>query len=334
MGKTRPVEFVIARNPDAGSSLPFVIGLPVSGGLVLAVRDVWPRTSKLYCHLLNEWPDGAEVLEAVTVRSCEQRGAAIDLVLDRSREARSMFVFTKARGRDVIFWQSARTAKQARPNVTVPSSRAAGRVLSITVDVHERYPWTFSQQQASTTRGPVPVGDYAVHDDHGAIVAVVERKSMVDLVATLTGGKLRYVLAALAATPHAALVVEDRYSEVFKLERVRPSVVAEGIAEAQVRFSTVPIVFAETRLLAQEWTYRFFGAALAHHREHHGAGLAHLETLRVPTVREAATVPVAVESGPSAAKVRAWAVSAGLDVATKGRIRPEIRVAYNEATPS
>ena len=49
----------------------------------------------------------------------------IDLVLDRGREARSMFVFAKARGRDVIFWQSARTAKQARPNVALPTARAA-----------------------------------------------------------------------------------------------------------------------------------------------------------------------------------------------------------------
>ena len=250
-----------------------------------------------------------------------------------------MFVFTKARGRDVIFWQSARTAKQARPNVSVPSSRAAGRILSITVDVHERYPWTFNQQQATTTRNPLPVGDYAIHDDHGRIVAVVERKSMADFVATLTGGKLRYVLAALAATPHAALVVEDRYSEVFKLERVRPSVVAEGIAEAQVRFPTVPIVFTETRLLAQEWTYRFFGAALAHHIEHHDAGITHLETLRTPTTRDTmprdtpAVVRAPVETGPSTAEIRAWAIKEGLDVATKGRIRPEIRTAFNTRVP-
>ena len=41
--------------------------------------------------------------------------------------------------------------------------------------------------------------------------------------------------------PHAALVVEDRWSSVFKLERVRPSVVAEGLAEVQIRFPTIPI---------------------------------------------------------------------------------------------
>ena len=96
-------------------------------------------------------------------------------------------------------------------------------------------------------------------------MAAVERKSLPDLVATLTGGKLRYLLADLASLPRAALVVEDRYSAVFKLDRVRPAVVAEGLAEAQVRFPSVPIVFAETRPLAQEWTYRFLGAALDHH---------------------------------------------------------------------
>jgi hypothetical protein len=80
----------------------------------------------------------------------------------------------------------------------------------------------------------LPAGDYAVEAD-GVIVAAVERKSLADLVVTLTTGKLRYLLAALAAVPHAAAVVEDRYSSVFKLERVRPSIVADGIGEAQAR---------------------------------------------------------------------------------------------------
>src|SRR5690606_27267817 len=103
------------------------------------------------------------------------------------------------------------------------------------------------------------------------VVASVERKSLADLVSTLTSGKLRYLLADLAALPRAALVVEDRWSAVFKLDRVRPAVVAEGLAEAQVRFPTVPIVFCETRQLAQEWAYRFLGAAVAlHHEGDHG----------------------------------------------------------------
>jgi hypothetical protein len=82
-------------------------------------------------------------------------------------------------------------------------------------------------------------------------------------VASLTGGKLRYALAELAALPRAAVVVEDRYSQVFKLERVRPALVADGLAELQIRWPNVPIVFCETRQLAEEWTYRFLAAAHA-----------------------------------------------------------------------
>lgn len=58
------------------------------------------------------------------------------------------------------------------------------------------------------------VGDYGLTLG-GRLVAAVERKSLVDLVASLTGGKLRYALAEVAALPRAALVVEDRYSHIF-----------------------------------------------------------------------------------------------------------------------
>ena len=132
-------DFVIARNPDPDSTLPYLVRLPLGvDGVVLKTRELWPRTAKLYCHAADEWPADVDVLERVGVRSCVRRGAAIDLVLDRGREARSMFVFARARGRDVIFWQSARTAKQARPNVNLPTARASGQVLTIAVDVHER----------------------------------------------------------------------------------------------------------------------------------------------------------------------------------------------------
>ncbi|HSB85451.1 MAG TPA: hypothetical protein VLD86_04035 [Ilumatobacteraceae bacterium] len=249
------MDFVIARNPDATSSLPFLVRLPLDAtSIVLKVRDTWPRTTKVYCHRADDWPEEPEIVERVAVRSCVRRGAAIDLVLDRGRENRSQFVFTHARGREVIFWQSARTAKQARPAVTVPRARASGQVLEILVDSHERYPWTFAPQQAVTRRQALIAGDYAVTIDHD-VVAAVERKSLADL----------------AVVPRAAVVVEDRWSAVFKLDRVRPAIVADGLAEAQVRFPSIPIVFCETRALAQEWTYRFLGAAFGHLSEHDGA---------------------------------------------------------------
>ncbi len=319
-------DFVIARNPDPDSKLPYLVRLPLGpDGVVLKTREMWPRTAKLYCHAAEEWPADPDIVERIPVRLCQRHGAAIDLILDRGREARSMFVFAKARGRDVIFWQSARTAKQARPNVTLPNARAAGQVLTIAVDVHERYPWAFTHQQATTVKQPLSVGDYAVHTESGAAAGVVERKSLSDLVSTMTGGKLRYLMAALASAPRAAIVVEDRYSAVFKLDRVRPAVIAEGIAEAQVRFPTVPIVFAETRPLAQEWAYRFLGAALAHQDEDHASSTGPV-TFLVP----AGPAP---EREPTAAEIRTWALTTGLYIAAKGRIRPDIRAAYNDAHP-
>ena len=312
-------EFVIARNPEPDSSLPYLVRLPLGpGGLVLKTRDTWPRTAKVYCHRADEWPTDLEVLDRVPVRSCVRRGAAVDLVLDRSRENRSQFVFTTARGREVIFWQTARTAKQARPAVSVPTSRAAGQRLHILVDSHEQYAWNFSQQQATISRRALPAGDYAVVAGD-EIVAAVERKSIADLVATLTTGKLRYVLADLAAVGRSALVVEDRYSAVFKLERVRPSIIADGLAEAQVRFPTVPIVFCETRQLAQEWTYRFFGAAVALQSELvHGASIE-------SALPAAGPVP---EAEPTLAEIRAWAIEHDLPVAAKGRIRADVLAAF------
>jgi hypothetical protein len=47
-------------------------------------------------------------------------------------------------------------------------------------------------------------------------------------------------------------VVEDRYSAVFKVTFVRPALLADGVAEIQARWPSVPIVFAETRRLAGE----------------------------------------------------------------------------------
>jgi hypothetical protein len=323
-------DFLIARNPDPDSSLPYLLRLPLGrDGVVLKARETWPRTSKVYCHAAQGWPGDAEVVERVPVRSCVRRGAAIDLVLDRGRENRSQIVFTRIRGgRQAIFWQTARTSKQARPNVAVPTARASGVAdLEIVVDSHERYAWRFSDQQVTTTRRALPAGDYGVELD-GRLVAAVERKSMQDLVATLTSGKMRYLLADLAVVGRAAVVVEARYSEVFKLTWVRPAVVADAIAECQVRFPNVPIMFCETRALAQEWTYRFLGAALAEARQAApaDAAVADLPVARALSPAELRRPREGTEA--TAAQVRAWALKQGYAVSDRGRLRPEIWDAY------
>ncbi len=259
--------FVIARNPETRSRLGYLVRLPLPGGdVVLKAADTWPRTAKLYCHPA-QWPDATvEIVESVPVRACRRRGVAIDLVLERPRENRAQFVFTTARGRDVIFWQSPRTTARSRPGVRIPTRRASGlHELRVLVDTRERYPSRFAHQRATTERQALPAGDYGVALD-GEIVAVVERKSLADLSHRLVDGSLAYALAELATVERAALVVEDRYSALFKLDHVTPGFVPELLARVQVRYPTVPIVFCETRPLAEEWTSRFLGAALANAR--------------------------------------------------------------------
>ena len=319
---------VVARNPAAGSRLGYLLRLPLGEGMVFRTSGTWPRTAALYCHPvpLDEWPAEPDVVESCAVRSCARRGAAIDLVLDRSRENRSQIVFTKARGRDVVFWQSARTRKQARPDVSTPTARAAGlSTLEIVVDAHERYAYRFAGQQVTTTSRALPCGDYGVVEG-GRLVASVERKSLADLVGALTGGTLRYALAELAALPRAAVVVEDRYSQVFAQDRVRPAVVADGLAGLQVRWPNVPIVFCETRKLAEEWTYRFLAAAAVWARTESDV------LARIPGAAgasEVAAAPAAPE--PATADVRAWARTAGLEVPDRGRLRPDVWAAWHAA---
>lgn len=319
-----PDDFVIARNPDADSTLPYLLRIPLGPrGVVLKAREMWPRTSKVYCHRADGWPADAEIVERVPTRSCVRRGPAIDLVLDRARENRSQLVFTMLKGgREAVFWQTARTTKQARPRVAVPTGRAQGLLRPrILVDTAEKYAYRFSRQQAEVVARRLPAGDYGIEVD-GVVVACVERKSLPDLAGSLTSGRLGYALADLATLPRAALVVEDRYSRVFGLEHVRPSVVADGLAEAQVRWPTVPIVFCETRALAEDWTYRFLAAAYVElSQQHQTVGLE--QTLI--SAGELLARP------PTTAEIRIWALDMGLPVSDRGRLRPEIVVAYEAA---
>lgn len=255
--------FRIARNPDADSTLPYVLWVPVgSKPLVLKAKETWPRTAKVYCHR-GEWPADAELVDEVSVRSCVRRGVAIDLVLDRARENRSQFVVTTLKGgREGIFWQTAKTTRKTRPGMRLPTRQSAVGVLEVIVDTRERYAWKFEHQQVSIAKRALLVGDYAV-EVSGEIAGVVERKKLAELAGNVVDGSLLLRLAELAVAPRAAIVVEDRWADVFRLQHVAPSMVAEMLAAAQVRFPNVPIVFCENRQLAQEWTYRFLGAAAA-----------------------------------------------------------------------
>jgi ERCC4-type nuclease len=136
----------------------------------------------------------------------------------------------------------------------------------------------------------------------------VERKSITDLVSVLVTGELPYAIGELATLPRAAVVVEDRYSQIFKLDWVHFADVVDGLAELQIRWPAVPIVCTETRQLDEDWTYRYLAAAHA----------------------DAETEQT---TSPSTAQVRAWARSTGLTVPDRGRLHTYIWQAWRDAHP-
>ena len=117
---------------------------------------------------------------------------------------------------------------------------------------------------------------------------------------------------------------------MFKLDRVRPALVADGLAELQIRWPNVAIVFCETRQLAEEWTYRFLAAAHAWADTEH-ASLARLTPL---ATADAALDHAPEAPAPSTAEVRAWARATGLAVSDRGKLRPDIWTAWRTAHES
>jgi hypothetical protein len=122
--------FRVARNPDAESRLPYLVWLPLDGGLVLKAREAWPRAARVFCSQDGTpWDERAGLVDEAEVVLCRRRGAAIDLVLDRPQLARSQFVFTQARGRPAVWWQTQKTVQAANPGARVPRGRAAAIVV-------------------------------------------------------------------------------------------------------------------------------------------------------------------------------------------------------------
>lgn len=267
-----PRTFVVARNPDADSRLPYLLRLPLPGAPILKARDTWPRTARVFCHRADAWPEDAEVLEEVGVLSCVRRGVSIDLVLDRPRENRSQFIFTTLpTGREGIFWQTRKVVGTARPGARIPTRRISDvGAITIIVDTRERYPYRFAKQQARTLRQALPAGDYGVLGADGSLLASVERKALADLTASLNNGTMVFELGRLAELSRAAVVVEDRYSALVAHRFSPGGFLPDLLARVQVRYPEIPIVFCDTRPFAEEWTYRWLGAAVAELRQDGG----------------------------------------------------------------
>jgi hypothetical protein len=158
-------ELLVAVNPDPESRLGYLLRLPLEGGMVFRTSGTWPRTKALYCYPVTgeEWPADPDIVERALIRSCVRRGAR-DRPGPRPRPGEPLpgRVHHRARPRRG-FWQSPRTRKQARPNVTTPTARAAGIAdLQILVDTREQYAYRFANQQATSVKRELPCGDHGI----------------------------------------------------------------------------------------------------------------------------------------------------------------------------
>ncbi|MBR7838153.1 ERCC4 domain-containing protein [Actinospica durhamensis] len=323
-------ELLVAVNPNTSSSLPFLLLVPYGEGLLLASAGKWPRERSIFCMELPSrcWPRSPDLVDRSRVLACERRGASIDVVLDRPVRNRSQLVFTTCRGREMIFWQSPQARVRYPERSVVPASTAAGLSgLEIIVDTREKDGYDFAYQPVRLVRHRLACGDYGVVHD-GRLVAAVERKSLPDLAGSLANHRLEYALAELAALPRAAVVIEEDYGQLFALEHSREARIADRLARLQVRYQSVPIIFLGTRGLAQEWIYRFLGAARQWVVDELAAG-SHIDGQ--PGNRALRSAPAAYSASESS--VRRWAYTVGLPQPEKGPIRPEVWAAWRRTHP-
>jgi len=239
--------------------------------LVLRAQDRWPTTGRhIFCLREKEPPllqEVVEEVERIAIVTLQQRGPRLSVVLERGRYKRCDFLFLSKeyKGRpgesyEQVFWQTQKSLQQRRPAFKL-SLRHGQPGLKVLIDSNERYPWRFPG--ASTERGSLPTGDYALVDE-GHILAVVERKTLDNLLGDFgTMPVLHQQLAELSSYEHHALVVEAPYEDFLnpgKVHHYTASFCARAIAELYVLHPRLRPVFCANRKAANEWTRHFFAA--------------------------------------------------------------------------
>lgn len=234
----------------------------LSTPLVVRAASPWPGPKgNVFCLRETGSTPVTEPEERVTITSLSQRGALLDLILDRSQRKRCNFlVLVKGAGHEQIFLRTEAAIKAHRTRGHVHTKSNAR--LDIVVDTREKYPWHFPDQDIR--RRALPAGDYALLDAEQRITTVVERKSFEDarvMLAEFQAFSVR--MSELAGYQHAALVIEAQYRDFLDPEKMAPmsvAVVARKLAALEAGHPSVRICYAGNRKLAEHWTLRYFEA--------------------------------------------------------------------------
>lgn len=138
----------------------------------------------------------------------------------------------------------------------------------LTIDSREQHPYEFSGHTSKhvafeiATEG-LAAGDYAArlpNESDPADVAVVERKSHIDLLGTLTVGRARFEreLERLTEYGFSAIVIEANLADIaagHPRSQANPRAIVASLCAFAQRFN-VHVVFAGDRRHAEAYTWR------------------------------------------------------------------------------
>lgn len=134
----------------------------------------------------------------------------------------------------------------------------------VVVDTREQLPWEF---EVPTVRGTLKTGDYSVQGLEHSVA--IERKSLADLVGSLTAGRERFLRECdrLMTYRFKAIVVEGSTEQVWG-QAYRSSVSPQSIIASTLAITVdrgVPVIWSGNRehaqwsaewLLKRAWTKR------------------------------------------------------------------------------
>lgn len=95
---------------------------------------------------------------------------------------------------------------------------------------------------------------------------------MENLAVALPDGPLVFQMQRLAESARLRSSSRDATPHCSSLSTSAGAWLADLLARLQVRYPEVPVIFADSRRSAEEWTYRFLAAALAESRSEARAG--------------------------------------------------------------
>ncbi len=131
-------------------------------------------------------------------------------------------------------------------------------MIRITIDTREQQAWSFPEGLVLASRGTLLSGDYAIQDDRGF---AVERKSVNDLVGTLTTGWARFLeeLARMEefAFPNKVIIVEGTLTDIIDRKYNHPKVVPKYIINqiARLTLKGCSVLFCDNPISAAGMAY-------------------------------------------------------------------------------